>query len=234
MDIHRSEISSFSSFSSCKQIGNVSKRIEISNIISLSSRRIYYIYVKKNNRRNLLSKSFNFARNDISKKDRKESSSSLVNFWRTNARSRVHAFRRVEGSGLYANECTVIHESKEEEVSGERERERGRKGTWYPKGGHERAGRHRYIGAHGEATSRVHLDLRLVSSPALGHVCESRRVTFLTSAPTCSPLTQVARATGSEQIRTLVNCHRRRIVERAIPSDISILAVIANRVECKS
>lgn len=116
----------------------------------------------------------------------------------------------------------------------ERERERGRKGTWYPKGGHERAGRHRYIGAHGEATSRVHLDLRLVSSPALGHVCESRRVTFLTSAPTCSPLTQVARATGSEQIRTPVNCHRRRIVGRAILSDISILAVIANRVECKS
>ena len=35
--------------------------------------------------------------------------------------------RRVEGSGLYANECTVIHESKEEEVSGERERERERK-----------------------------------------------------------------------------------------------------------
>ena len=127
LDIHRSEISSFSSFSSCKQIGNVSKRIEISNIISLSSRRIYYIYVKKNNRRNFLSRSFNLARNDISKKDRKESSSSLVNFWRTNARSRVHAFRRVEGSGLYANECTVIHESKEEEVSGERERERERK-----------------------------------------------------------------------------------------------------------
>ena len=124
LDIHRSEISSFSSFSSCKQIGNVSKRIEISNIISLPSRRIYYIYVKKNNRRNFLSRSFNLARNDISKKDRKESSSSLVNFWRTNARSRVHAFRRVEGSGLYANECTVIHESKEEEVSGERERER--------------------------------------------------------------------------------------------------------------
>lgn len=115
-------------------------------------------------------------------------------------RNRVHAFRRVEGSGLYTNECTVIHESKEEEVS--RERERGRKGTRYPKGGHERAGRHRYIGAHGEATSRVHLDLRLVCSAT----CASLHVTFLTSAPTCSPLTQVARATGSEQIRTPVNC----------------------------
>lgn len=41
-------------------------------------------------------------------------------------RNRVHAFRRVEGSGLYTNECTVIHESKEEEVSREREREEGK------------------------------------------------------------------------------------------------------------
>lgn len=170
------------------------ERDRLSNIISLSEFIIYTSDpLRKNNRRNFLREKLQtvFRR-------KKESSRKFLADECETACTRFDAWKEAG----YTRTNVQLYTNPRKRRYRERERERGRKGTRYPKGGHERAGRHRYIGAHGEATSRVHLDLRLVCSAT----CASLHVTFLTSAPTCSPLTQVARATGSEQIRTPVNC----------------------------